>query len=129
MARSHCGNCTYFYRRRKGYVLTCVCLSVHRGGYPSQVQWGVPPSSLGQGEVPHPTEGVLDTPWSVCLLRSRRRIFLFHINSEMVVVNAFTSQPQRQRKIVTFATVRKYRHHHSLNETYNTEEVGWGEIQ
>ena len=66
-------------------------------GYPSQVwlggtQGGVPPAGMGYTpcqvwwgvpEVGYPsplyrtTDGVLDTPRSVCLLRSRRRTFLF----------------------------------------------------
>ena len=129
---------------REGYVLTrvcpSICLSTPGGGYPSQIQmgvpllkgyptlstpppfylvggtppqvpppsirpgWGVPPppppSDLAGGyprpggnppqvtpppphqtwpEGGYPTSGgVLDTPRSVCLLRSRRRTFLFY---------------------------------------------------
>ena len=55
-----------------------------RDGYPSQMegtQGGVPPGRDGvpprQGYHPYrTTDGVLDTPRSVCLLRSRRRSFL-----------------------------------------------------
>ena len=69
-------------------------------GYPN---WGTPPPPVGPGRggtscrgggllqlgypadtpppAPPPTprviHGVLDTPWSICLLRSRRRTFLF----------------------------------------------------
>ena len=56
------------------------------GGYPGQVQTGggVPQPGPDRGVlVPPPpryrtTDGVLDTPRSVCLLRSRRRTFLLN---------------------------------------------------
>ena len=48
---------------REGYVLTCVCPSVHN--------WGVPQPGGSQARVPplpvRTTDGVLDTPRSVCL--------------------------------------------------------------
>ena len=53
------------------------------GGTPPQV----PPILPGQGGTPmggtppRVTDGVLDTPRSVCLLRSRRRTFLFHLQT------------------------------------------------
>ena len=54
------------------------------GGYPTLVH---PPSDLarvppqgGEGTPPRLTDGVLDTPRSVCLLRSRRRTFLFFLS-------------------------------------------------
>ena len=50
------------------------------GGYP---RWGIPPpAEMGYPPTPPPpprdrtADGVLDTPWLVCLLRSRRRTFL-----------------------------------------------------
>ena len=48
------------------------------GGYPSQVQagGGGTPASIPQDRTVH---GVLDTLRSVCLLRSRRRTFLFRL--------------------------------------------------
>ena len=123
---------TAYVVRREGYVLTRVCPSVcphpapgeggtparsRWGGYPSQVQLGVPhlgyphcqtwsgvpqwvpnlryPSIRPGQEVPwqgvphlryppsdlpggmYPTSVVLDMPRSVCLVRSRRRTFLY----------------------------------------------------
>ena len=47
-------------------------------GQPGGTHWGVPPSDLAGGIPPRVTDGVLDTPRSVCLLRSRRRTFLLH---------------------------------------------------
>ena len=41
------------------------------------------PLSGGGGTPPQVTDGVLDMPRSVCLLRSRRRTFLFHINLQI----------------------------------------------
>ena len=47
------------------------------GGYPTS---GTPPVRPGGGGTPlRQTDGVLDTPRSVCLLRSRRRTFLFFV--------------------------------------------------
>ena len=64
------------------------------GGYPSPVQTGVPhqvqmgvPPGRGTSQQGYPppqyrtTNGVLDTPRSVCLLRSRRRTVLLLIRS------------------------------------------------
>ena len=51
------------------------------GGYPSQLQLGYPPIRPGRGiplpggTPPRVTDGVLDTPRSVCLLCSRRKTF------------------------------------------------------
>ena len=45
------------------------------GGYP---RWGTLPAGY---PLYRTTDGVLDTPWSVCLLRSRRRTFLFVIDN------------------------------------------------
>ena len=53
---------------------------VRMGGYPA---WGVPwsgtppPARTGRGYLGRTTEGVLNTRRAVCLLRSRRRTFLF----------------------------------------------------
>ena len=50
------------------------------GGTPSPIRpgWGFPPArpDRGRGTPPRVTDGVLDTPRSVCLLPSRRRTFL-----------------------------------------------------
>ena len=60
---------------------------VQMGGYPCQVQMGgIPPPGMGHPPAGGPpwyrtTDGVLDTPRSVCLLRSRRRTLLFHFFS------------------------------------------------
>ena len=73
---------TAYVVRREGYVLTRVCPSVclsHLGYPPSDLAEGGTPAGGGEGWVgipPSVTDGVLDTPRSVCLLRSRRRIFL-----------------------------------------------------
>ena len=75
-------------------VLQWFCLSTPRGGYPCQVQLGrggvpwlggtppqVPPHRTFLGGYPNregtPSQVVLDTLRSVCLLRSCRRTFLF----------------------------------------------------
>ena len=82
-ARSKRGGGTPARSRQGGYLS-----QVQAGGYPSQVQVGVsqqggtppqlPPIRPGQGGYPgRTTEGVLNTRRSVCLLRSRRRTFLF----------------------------------------------------
>ena len=82
------------------------------GGYPSQVWWpsrdGVPPPHARSGWIPHlgwgtplagvpppryrTTDGVLDTPRSVCLLRSRRRTFLLQVGSPLTAENNVHSQ-------------------------------------
>ena len=53
-------------------------------GYPNQVWMGVPqgiiPPQLGSTPRYRTTDGVLDMPQSVCLLRSRRRTFLLSFN-------------------------------------------------
>ena len=65
---------------REGYVLTLVCpsicLSTGGGG-----GGGTPARSIRGRGTPlyRTTDGVLDTPRSVCLLRSGRRTFLFYI--------------------------------------------------
>ena len=53
-----------------------------RGGPPQQTWLGrrVPPCREGGGIPLRETNGVLDTPRSVCLLRLRWRTFLFEIN-------------------------------------------------
>ena len=64
-------------------------------GYPC---WGVPPLGYSPSDLagggypcrgggvtpPQVTDGVLDTPRSVCLLRSRRRTFLFNVFQRLV---------------------------------------------
>ena len=39
---------------------------------------GIPPPGMGYPLWDWTADGVLDTAWSVCLLRSRRRTFLLH---------------------------------------------------
>ena len=72
-------------RSTRREVIFSLCLSVHtwgegvpppgparEGDTPARSrQLGVPPAGMG-----YPTDGVLDTPRSVCPLRSRRRTFL-----------------------------------------------------
>ena len=117
---------TAYVVRREGYVLTHVCPSVcpHLGGYPGQVQtegvggtparfdWGGYPSQVQVGGDPGqvqvggwgvPTSGNRWSPWyagSVCLLRSRRRTFLYINSFELVPDNGlpyakeiFNTQP------------------------------------
>ena len=133
---------TAYVVRREGYVLTRLCLSTPGGGgFPGQVQMGVPcrgypargtptsgtpspcqtwlvstlpgvphlgyplppvgpdwwvpcqgyptwgtlpPHPIGPGQggtPPRVIDGVLDTPWSVCLLHSRIRTFLYWLMS------------------------------------------------
>ena len=89
--RKLCAKCLpiAYVVRGEGNVFTRVCPSVYpRGGggggggrgsqpgvYP---RWGVGyPAGGGGGTPPRVTDGVLNTPRSVCLLRSRRRTFLF----------------------------------------------------
>ena len=55
-----------------GYPTLATPHQIWPGGYPI----GYPPSDLARG-VPEITDEVLDTPRSVCLLRLRRRTFLF----------------------------------------------------
>ena len=51
------------------------------GGYPARGQVGYPPGQVRMGGYPvRTTEGVLTTRRAVCLLRSRRRTFLFYFN-------------------------------------------------
>ena len=81
--------------RREGTVFTGVCLFTGGvplsgpdggGGYPGQVQMGVPqslmeypppPAKDGLPPLSRRTDGVFDTRRAVRLLRSRRRTFLF----------------------------------------------------
>ena len=67
---------------------TCPGVPLLRGsparGYPTS---GTPPLRPGQGGTPpQVTDGVLDTPWSVCLLRSHRRTFLLKYRNKWMSV-------------------------------------------
>ena len=107
---------TAYVVRREGYVLTRVCPSVcpHPGqGAPARVPpigpgWGVPPPIRpGQGGTPtgggYPTSVVLDTPRSVCLLRSRRRTFLFRWYIRIASLHSLQASANAISSIILFS--------------------------
>ena len=62
-----------------------------------------------QGGTPPPvTDGVLDTPRSVCLLRSRRRTFLLFCNFEMISASIFTFHPNYIQRILIVSSKESY---------------------
>ena len=63
------------------------CQGVPHLGYPSPPCWTWPGGTLLRE-----TDGVLDTPRSVCLLRSRWRTFLFFKNFEFYHRNSYQCQ-------------------------------------
>ena len=70
-----------FRSMQDGHVITGVCSSPGQGrGYPGRggTQVWYPPAQVRRGGYPvRTTEGVFTTRRAVCLLRSRRRTFLF----------------------------------------------------
>ena len=81
----------------EGYVFRGVCLLTGGGGTPSRSrQGGTPPPPSRDGVPPlppvRPTEGVLAMRRSVCLLRSRRRTFLFISISDQTSINQIRIQ-------------------------------------
>ena len=69
----------------------------HRTWLGVPLLWGTPPwvtphQTMWGGTPPRVTDGVLDTPLSVCLLHSRRRTFLFEFYSQSPAFGFKTEQ-------------------------------------
>ena len=77
-----------------------------QGGYPAWgVPWsGTPPGQDGGGYPGRTTEGVLNTRWVVCLLRSRRRTFLLSssLKGRWEIWTKCRIFPQSLHKVVQF---------------------------